>query len=364
MRDPWFSFDLAVMDKIKVSRGLGKWLIWIVTGWLLVWGLANVAAPKVLATILPKVQEKAKSMGVEIDRIQYSKIRVSPWLTSVTAHQVSIDFDLVPGDRNRLSSTYRSETIQVSLRNLFKLRGSVEMGEFELKFHPSDLPSGFPFDGFTDGYVMLRDVPLLDPREGFREMINGVVDLFDDNVTSRQFDFSGKVQIKSGEEIIPARLYSERHGEKFRLRFSHDDVRSAAEVMQLRLADDQVEIVFLYPLRIPVISAITERARMISLMYYQGDHWKQDALRHVTWSFLLTSNFDPDFAKLVTDAQEAKPGNTHYERLMDYNNNAVGRKWVTEKVQLQDIPRMLLTDSRVVLSPDDAQARSEGELLK
>jgi hypothetical protein len=353
-----------MMIRVKVPRKLRKILMLIVSAWVVVWCIASLAAPKVVAMVQPKVQAKSKSMGVVIDRIQYKKIRVSPWLTSVTAHEVAIDFDLAPGDKHQLSSTFRSKTIQVRLRNLFKMRGSVKMDDFEVIFHASDRPKNFPFDRFIDGHVQLADLPLLSPRDALSEMIAGVIDLFDDNKTKGKFEFSGVVQVKVGAKNLPARLYSESHGDEYRLRFSADDVRSATKAMHMDLADDQVAMVSLYPLRIPVIAIITEKARQISLRYFRGDIWKQDALRHTMWSFMLTGAFGPDFAQLVTDAQEAKPSNEHFERLMDYNNNAIGRAMVAEKVKLEQIPRLILQDPRIVLSPEDAKARGEEALLK
>lgn len=294
---------------IKVPRKFRKALLLIIGGWLAVWCIASLVAPKVVAVLLPKVQSKAKSMGVVIESIQYTKIRVSPWLTSVTVHEVAIDFDLAPGDKHQLSSAFRSKTIQVRLRNLFKMRGFVKIDDFDVKFHESDRPQNFPFDRFTDGHVQLSDLPLLSPREAFKEMIAGVVDLFDDNKTKGEFEFSGVVQMKLGAKTLPARLYSESHGDEYRLRFSAEDVRTAAKAMHMNLADDQIDMVSLYPLRIPVIALITEKARQISLRYFTGDVWKQDALRHTMWSFMLTETFGPDFAQLATDAQETKSGN-------------------------------------------------------
>lgn len=330
----------------------------------MVWGVASLAAPKVLAMIFPKIQAKAKSMGVVIDQVRYEKISVSPWLTSVSAHQVSVNFDLVPQDKHLLSSSFQTESIRVQLRNPFKMRGAVQMDHFDVKFHQSDLPKDLPFDRFSDGRVNLGDVPLFSPRDAFKELIGGLIDLFDDNISTGDFEFSGTVQMKLGAENISAKIYTERKGDEFRLRFSEDDVRNAAAAMHIHLADDQVTMVSYFPLRIPLIALITERARQISLRFFSGDLWRQDALRHTIWSFMLTQSFGPEFAKVVTDAQESKPGNTHYERLMDYNNNAVGRTLVKEKVKLQQIPHIVITDPRIVLSPQAAKARGERKLLK
>jgi len=332
--------------------------------WAIVWAVASLAAQKVVEAALPKIQAKAQSMGGVIDEVEYASIRVSPLLNSVSAEKVAVHFDLKPGDRHRLSSSFKCEEIQVNLRNPFTMRGSVRMRDFEVLFHQSDTPKELPFEHFTEGDVFLASLPLLDPREAVRELLAGVVSLFQHNQTEGGFEFSGKVFVKVGCEQVPTRIYSERMGREFRLRFSEDDVRAVAKVMRVHLSDDQVDMVSLYPLRVPVIALITERARKISVKYYNGDHWKQDALRHTLWSFMLTEAFGPEFAQIATDAQETKPGNEHFERLMDYNNNAVGRAFVEEKVKLADIPRLVLEDPRVVLNPDDAKFRPKGQLLK
>lgn len=343
---------------------IGKSLVVLLLAWVVLWMAAQWAAPKVLAMVLPRIEAKAKSLGVEIDQIEYRKIRVSPWLNAVTAEQVAVDFDLAPGDVNRLSSAFRSESVEIRIRDLFRMRGSVSMDGFSVHFHQSDRPPGFPFEGLSDGDVRVDQLPLLAPREALQGMMDGLLDLFDDNRTMEAFGFSGVVQLVVADGTVPARLYSERHGGGYRLRFSAEDVRQAARVMGMHLADEQIEIISLYPLRVPLIVVLTDRSRHISQQHFHGDMWKQDALRHVLWSYLLTRSFGAPFAKEVTDAQEAKPGNTHYERLMDYNNNAVGRVWVEERIVPEQIPTLLLRDPRVVLSPDDAKRRGEADLMQ
>jgi hypothetical protein len=197
-----------------------------------------------------------------------------------------------------------------------------------------------------------------------KELIAGVTTLFQKNVVTGGFVFSGKVRVRAGEKSVPARIYTERRGDEFRLRFDKKDVRAVAKELNMQLSESQIDMVSYFPVRVPLIAAITGRARTISRRYYNGDHWKQDALRHTLWSYMLTEAFGPQFASFATDAQEAKPGNEYFERLMDFNNNAVGRAYVQEKVKLEDIPRLVLEDPRVVLSPDDARFRPKGQLLK
>ena len=348
----------------KLFRIFRKLFLIVLITWVVLWIIASLTAPQVVKMMMPKVKSKAQSLGVEVDQVQYKNIRVSPWLNAVTANKVSVDFDLVPNDQHKLSSSFQCEKIQVQLRKPFALRGSVLVQQFNVDVHKADLPMDFPFDSFSDGDVLLADLPLLKPRDAVRELIAGVVTLFQKNVVTGGFIFSGEVQVNVGKKKVPARIYTERRDDEFRLRFRKADVRAVAKELNMQLSDPQVDMVSYFPLRVPLIAAITQRARSISVRYYHGDHWKQDALRHTLWSYMLTDAFGPEFAQFATDAQEAKPGNEHFERLMDFNNNAVGRAFVAEKVKLEEIPRLVLEDPRIVLSPDAAEARPQGQLLK
>ena len=343
---------------------LRKLLLIFICVWFGGWVLAMLAAPVIAKAVVEKIQANAKSQGVEVEHIKYSRPKISPFFHKVSVRDVKAEFDLVSGDKHQLSSSFHCDEIQVRIQDLFKVRGRVRVVNFETKFHEADVPTDFPFASFTEGNVMLSDIPLLNPREAVQDLLKSLTTLFHDNVTTGKFVFSGKVQVKVNDENLPARIYTERRGAEFRLRFSEDDIRSLAKKMKVSLSDDQVAMVSYFPLRIPLIALITERARAISLRYYAGDHWKQDALRHTVWSYMLTEAFGPKFAHFATDAQESKPGNSHYERLMDYNNNAVGRAYVSEKVKISQIPALVLKDPRIVISPEDAEVRGESRLLK
>lgn len=352
------------MSKASVIRVFRRSLLVILCGWLLLWCIGSLVLRGVISWMEPRVEEKARQIGVEMEHISYSGVRLSPWLNAVHLREVSLDFDLAPNDQHRLSSSFQCESIRIKLSDLLAMRGQVILDDFEVKLHSSDRPAMMPFDRFDDGYVYLGDVPLLDPRQVFQQLVDGVVDIFDDNESRGAFEFSGVVQIRLGGKTHPARMFTERKGEAFRLRFSKQDIRSLSDRMNFGLAEEQVEVVSYYPLRAPVIASITGKAKRISLSYFSGDIWKQDALRHIVWSYMLTETFGPDFAKKVTDAQEQKPGNEYDERLMDYNNNAVGRMLVAEKVSLNQVPGRVVSDPRVVLSPEAAQIRGGARLFK
>jgi hypothetical protein len=132
----------------------------------------------------------------------------------------------------------------------------------------------------------------------------------------------------------------------------------------MELVPEQIQIVSRYPLRAPVILALTDQARALATEHAPDDAWLQDAMRHVIWSFLLARTFGPVFAATVTDAQELRPGNTPNERAMDFHNNAVGRRLLSENVPLAALPHRVRLDRDVIRHPDEVEHFGEDRLLR
>jgi hypothetical protein len=98
---------------------------------------------------------------------------------------------------------------------------------------------------------------------------------------------------------------------------------------------------------------VPSRARDVARREAPGDLCLEDAMRHVFWSFLLTNQFSPEFALLVTYAQEMRPGNTPDERAMDFHNNAVGRNLATEGIFFGALPDQVRTDPGIIRDPEE-----------
>ena len=189
-------------------------------------------------------------------------------------------------------------------------------------------------------------------------------DLFGDNLAVGDVEFSGDVQIAIDDDFLTAHLYTERDGDDFRLRFEEADIQAISERKGMALVPEQVAIVADYPLRAPIVLLLTDRARSLSLRHEPDDFWLRDAHRHVTWSFLLTERFGPEFATRVTDAQELRPGNTADERTMDFHNNAVGRRLVADGTRATALPEIVRTAPFVIRHPDQVQSFGEGNLAR
>ena len=340
-------------------RRLIKIVVLLVLCWLAIWGVASLTAPavvdKVVAGVLPRIQ----GGRLAVDSLSYGKVQISPSLLRLSSEDVSAAFDLAPTDEIQLSSTFEANRIAIRLSNPLSLRGDLDLENFEVAFHATDRPQRLPFDRLTNGFLHIEGLPVLDPRQALLEVIDGLDDLFLDNELMGNFEFSGDVLVRIRDVTYPALLYTERQGEQFRLRFSRPDVEAMVEAAGVELSPEQIEIVSLYPIRMPFLFDITRQALNLSSKFFPEDFWHRDALRHLSWSFLLTQEFGPDFALEVTDAQETKPGNTPNERAMDFHNNAIGRRFAADGTRLQQLPLLVQSHPDVIRHPDEVDSRLE-----
>ena len=356
----------AVETPAKRSAQRSRAKVWI-GGLVLIWGItwlvASVSVPMVLNRILPKVAALAKSQGIELTGFQFESLRVSPLLNGVHVRQLRTSFDLRPNDERNMNSQVEAARMSALLTHPLSMRGTLNIQGLEVRFDESDLPAKIPFDRFTNGEISLPNLSLLHPQAAIREVLEGLETLFSENATESNFDFAGDVKVVVNETTQIARMYTERNGEQSRLRFKRADIKSIADKMNLVLAPEQIDIVSLYPLRVPAIILITEQARELSQQYEPTDIWRKDAHRHVTWSFLLTKLFGAEFAQIVTDAHEMKDGNTDDERAMDFHNNAIGRRLALEGVTEKELAIRIQSESDIIRHPAEVQKLLPGQLL-
>ena len=270
-----------------------------VVAWLALWTSASALAPRALDRAIPQLIAHAGRLGVEITELSVPVVRIAPTLSSVTIDGLSARFDLSPGDDKQLRSQITVDELRVRLRNPIALRGSIRADGVEISLDESDLPASLPFDRFTNGTIVIMDLPLTRPGQAVGEIRAGLEQLFAMNEVTGAALFEGDVKIPFEDGAMVAHLYTERDGDRFRLRFRESDIQAISEHKQLDLAPEQVALVSLYPLRVPALMVITERARRLSRQHEPRDVWLRDASRHVLWSYLLTQQFGADFARQV-----------------------------------------------------------------
>jgi hypothetical protein len=332
--------------------------------WALSAFAANRLAPQLLLAVLPALQTQLEGHGVGLSEVAFGDLRVSPTLTSIELEDVRARLDLNPRDRIELGSQVAIARVDLGLTDLMEVRGQIRASGLEIRLDPADRPKSMPFERFENASLRIGDLPLGRHQELAGDLRSKIRDLFFEGRATGDVEFSGDVLLEIEGESFQAHLYTDREGDQFRLRFRESDIRSISDDTGMALVPEQIEIVSLYPLRAPIILALTERARALALQHEPDDVWMQDAHRHVAWSFLLTDAFGPDFATQVTDAQERRPGNTPNERAMDYHNNAVGRQLVADRVALGTLAERVRSDPRIIRHPDEVDGRNPDQLLR
>ena len=64
--------------------------------------------------------------------------------------------------------------------------------------------------------------------------------------------------------------------------------------------------------------------------------------------------FEESFAKEVTDAHEiGAESNSEFDHKMDYNNNALGRKYAKQGIKEADVQQRVLTDPNIIRLTDE-----------
>lgn len=323
------------------------------------WVFRHAIANALIDEALVKAESLMKKVDIELVDLESGPVEIpSPMLARVA--NLRTDFDVGVTNRDKLRSRIEVGLMEVHVAGVFPPQARLVVDDFSLQFHPDDVPPDFPFDRFHDGRFMSSKIPVLDPQHAMRRSLDRLATLFTENEVAADFEFSGRVSINTGPNgVADARLYTERLDDgKNRLRFDLDDLKAVATQAKVRISNDMLAILSEYPLRVPVIMVVTSQAKHESEARKAADpQFPEDAWRHVTWSYDLTSEFGPEFAKRITDAHETLDGNTPDERAMDYHNNAVARALVERGVPRDQLERIILSDGRVIRSPSEVAGR-------
>lgn len=167
----------------------------------------------------------------------------------------------------------------------------------------------------------------------------------------------GEVEFSVGRRWHSALLYTLVSKGSTRLILNRDDVALIGADYDQPLTEAEIDLVALYPLRAPVLLRIKQYASGESVRYSRSDPvTPRDAYRHVLWSYLLTREFGPGFARQVTDAHEigATYETGEADREMDLANNAVGRRYAAEGLKESDLLTRMTSDPAVVRTASDS----------
>ena len=340
--------------KRTITLGFSILLIAIVALWMMRHSIANA----LIDDALLKATQMAKRYKVELVDMESGPLLI-PTPFDISTQKFKTKFDIGINNRDKIRSQFDASSVEIMVVQVMPPKARLSLKEFGLKLHPDDIPKDFPFDQFRSGSFTSQALPIHNLKASFKEAYQQLTTLFTENVVNADFSFSGyvSVPVKKGKHV-DVLLYTEMvEGEGRRLRFKREDLDKLVEASDVRVSSDMLDILSQYPLRTPFIMLITHEAKAeSSKLKKKFPSYPEDAHRHILWSYMLTKEFGPEFAKMVTDSHETLDGNTADERKMDYHNNAVARNLATEGVELSKIRQLIMKDPRIIRHPSEVSS--------
>jgi len=110
-----------------------------------------------------------------------------------------------------------------------------------------------------------------------------------------------------------------------------------------------------HPDKVDRIKEITDYVNYKTRIISRSDNTiSLDAYKHVLWSFLLTKEYGPGFAREITDAHEkGDKTNTEAEHKMDYHNNKIGRDYALRGYKESEVLGLIEADPDIILKPEE-----------
>lgn len=330
----------------------------VATGIYFISGLIfNAAGNKIIS----KLQPQLKNQGISLENYDFKYIRFSSLRTvSVYDFHSIITLQLSSQNNKSYSTIFYAEKINFHLKNLKPTALTVSCSNFRMYVeNASDIPRT-SFARFNQGYVKLaQPIVLSQPLSGLKSELQNINNLFDEEKINSNLIIRAQVTIKLGNKNAQAYLYTVQEKGQTSLQFKKEDIINMADTFTLQISDEEAAIIAQYPLRTTRILQITMDAKTTSRKVKKGNRSvPEDAYRHVLWSYLLTKEFEPDFAEQVTDAHETLPTNTPAQRAMDFHNNRIGRNYALQGVSRDKILWLVINDKNVIRSPKRLSKKS------
>ncbi len=313
--------------------------------------------------VLPRLETLPVLKGVSFDEISVGESSLSSF-NSVRWGRVDgflrLSLSDMSGGRLR-KFRFQVEELSCSIEDPLLRRIVVEANEIQLQ-SLNDLPDGSISEfrdrfqeSLTGGRLRVEiDFNLLHPKESIQRALNSLSDLLKNGRAEISANVYGTVSFMVGSSRQTAHVLSTALGRQTVIFLDRNDVEYISESYSQRLTETEIDLVATHPLQAPILLQIKEYAHRVALEAYRRDRRvPKDAYRHVLWSFLLTNEFGPEFAEIVTDAHEV--GATYESSALaskvDYHNNAVGRRYAVSGIKEKELLTLVQTDPLVMKRP-------------
>lgn len=314
--------------------------------------LLKEAALKVISELRPKLEQK----GIVIQHFDYDAIRIISYNT-ITVNDIDLDFYLNKSmyGKDAYEAFFTAGALKIRFANLSEPSFYFTLEDVSLLIEPGESTSKRTFGKMEEVFLSSRlPIYLKSPEESVRNLIKELKHLFAKNRTPLDLEIQAITVLNIDDRELKVRLFTEREHDTTYLKFDHNDILQAAKKFDLDLTEAEAEIIANYPSKVPAMIKITRDAKRLSQNEKsKNSNFPEDAYRHVYWSYHLTKAFGPELARQITDAHETVPGNTKNERLMDYHNNEMGRRFASENLSVDEIKSRVIQAKEIVRSPEE-----------
>ena len=193
---------------------------------------------------------------------------------------------------------------------------------------------------------------LFDLQGSLRRVYHDFRDVIQRGETTSSIRLQGRmlfeVSVADGTIQVQQRFGAQTSDGMSRIVLNRDDLEQVGPKFADRLSSGDLDLVAKYPLKAPKLFEIRRQTEEKTRdLRWSGTDFPEDAYRHVLWSYLLTLEYGPEFAQVVTDAHEVGSYNTPEESAKDHQNNKVGIQYALEGVSEDQILAKMLSDPRI-----------------
>jgi hypothetical protein len=323
---------------------------------------ANYALDKGSQEILAIIKQRTKSAGIQLDELEYDSVRISSprsvtWFNTSARFRWSdkrflkneTEFNVAATEVEISLVDFSSRVVRLSARN-FNAAPTSQTVQKLIVTDPK-IAKGFR-SGSMEGRVfeVTTTVNPKNPLQSVKLLAKDLFELAKKGSTAANINFQGKVKMRIRGSDIEAKVLSVKRDNETHFVLDRQDVAQISERFDDKLTQAEINIIANNPTKAPLLFTIKDYAETKASDAYANDNsLPQDPYRHVLWSYLLTKEFGPEFAKKITNAHEEGPtGNSALERKQDYHNNAVGRRYAADNVQQGEILQRVRTDPEVM----------------
>lgn len=339
-------------------KTLIKTALFFLVVFLIAYFSANYVLKKLAVKAVAELKPKLEQKGIIIENFSYSNVLLTSY-NSCRITNIDLDFYLNKKlfDKESFKAQFNTKSITIRFADFNNPSFFFSFQDFSLFLEPEENTPKKPFGKLENGYLKSR-IPLYlkNPEESAREILVEVKSLFRESMTPMDLEIEVDVVLGMDEKEARVGLYTERTETLTCLKFNDKDILKAAKEFELELAEKEAEIIANYPSKVPALIKITRDAKRLSEMEKgNNDSFPEDAYKHIYWSYHLTRAFGPDLAKEITDAHETIPNNTKNERKMDFQNNAIGRKYAKENISAIEMKNRVNHSPEVIRQPDEVR---------